>query len=92
MQYSYSYAVHVMQCQGAWLDYGGAYIHTTYTALIWQTSNDKEKQTLSFIVFDYLDQMIIYLTSKKHFYAWRDKKNIRAYVNMPATDKLAIAE
>ena len=48
MQYAYSYAVYMMQCQGAWR-HGGAYIHTPYTALIWQTSNDKEKQTLSFL-------------------------------------------
>ena len=32
----------------------------------WQTSNDKEKQTLS-LFFDYLDQIIIYITSSKHF-------------------------
>ena len=67
MQYAYSYAAYMMQCQGAWR-HGGAYIHTPYTALIWQTSNDKEKQTL------------------------RYKKKIRAYVNTPATGKLAISE
>ena len=27
MQYAYSYAVYMMQCQGAWR-HGGAYIHT----------------------------------------------------------------
>ena len=41
---------------------GGAYVHTPYTVLLWQTSNDREKQTLIFF-FDYLDQMIIYPTS-----------------------------
>ena len=50
MQYAYSYAVYMMQCQGAWR-HGGAYIHTPYTALIWQTGNDKEKQTLNFVLW-----------------------------------------
>ena len=45
------------------INYGGVYIRTPYTALIWQTSNDKEKEKLIFFVFDYLDQMMIYLTS-----------------------------
>ena len=58
---SYSYAIYMMQCQSAWRQ-GGAYIQTPFTVLIWQSSNDKEKQTLIFLL-DYLDQMIIYLTS-----------------------------
>ena len=62
---AYSYAVHMMQCQGACRQ-RGAYIHTPNTALSWQTSNDKEKQTLT-LFFEYLDKMIIYLTSLKHF-------------------------
>ena len=34
----------------------------------------------------------LFIYNENLFYAWRDKKMIRAYVNTPATDEIAIAD
>ena len=68
------YQCHIWKCNARptfllpfdWTNITLIYILTPYTVLIWQTSNDKEKQNLIFF-FDYLDQMIIYLTSRNTF-------------------------
>ena len=62
---------------------GAACIHTIITVLIWQTNNVMWHGKKHFELFIYNENL---------FYAWGDKKMIRAYVNTPATDEIAIAD
>ena len=63
---------------------GGAYIQTIITVLIWKTNNGMWPGKKHIELFRSVENQLVQV--------YRDKNMIRAYVNTPATAKIAIGE